>query len=385
MPSITFNLLTAEVFPWAILYSLTQKINLKRGLPFFFLLFCSILYTIFYTSIYDVQSDIFRSFLAYLNPILVFLAIYKCSGDELDKLNTLLKTLTVFFVVLGVLQFSGIVGFLSPIFKLLLTRGSTETFGLGRGVSLLSSEPSRAAYEIIFIYMAWIYVAKFAKRKELILDFLFLFFITLILRSSLGIFTFMVYLLAKYKWKLLIPILCVSMFMVPFLVNSSSRAVQIIYQIFKTSSTMDLYVLFLQQSGFRLISMIGAYQYGFLHPFGGGVGLWKLSSLEALELTGVKASTIPYFVENSNGYFTAVRPDSFMASVSLDFGLFGILCILYMLKPLISLLRNTKSNIFPIFITFFFILFFSGAVGNPIPWICVAIVYRNYTIKELNV
>ena len=44
--------------------------------------------------------------------------------------------------------------FLDPAIKLLIPRGTASSLeNFGRGVTLLSTEPSRASYEFIFIYL----------------------------------------------------------------------------------------------------------------------------------------------------------------------------------------------------------------------------------------
>lgn len=386
-PSITFALLKAEVFPWAFFYSSTQKIKIGRAIPILLLLFISALFATFYSFYEGIDSDSFRSLIAYLNPLLIYLFLMGCSFKEVEFFNKIIGKVLLFYVIIGILQIIGVLSFLEPVFNLLLTRGNTDAFGLGRGVSLLSSEPSRAAYEVIFVYITWLYIKSYSKKKQLLFDFLILFFLAVVIRSSLGLVTFSVYLLFKYRLKFILPMILIPLLVLPFLEDSTSRALQFVYSIAATSNPGDLYDFILNQSGFRLISLVGSYKYALLHPFGGGVGLWTTSSLVALDLTGASPSLIPYFIENGGGNFIPVRPDSFLASIALDVGLLGILFTIYLIKPLIVVLKKVNNHIFAIVGVFLFIIIFTGAVGNPIPWVCVALAYRRFSesINNINV
>jgi hypothetical protein len=72
-----------------------------------------------------------------------------------------------------------------------------------------------------------------------------------------------------------------------------------------------------------------------------------------------------------------------MANVALDFGLIGVLSVLYMLKPVLALLRSYKRPIFPVTVCFLFGIMASGAAGNPVPWISMALIYRKFISKTV--
>jgi hypothetical protein len=397
-PSITFGLLSAEIFPWAILavgyYIMTTlmvssipfPVNLyKNAGPLMVLFIVSIYCASFYAFLKGkIESDIFRSLGAYLNPLVIFLFLLECPEKEIDRFNKLVKVLFFAMIALGVFQILGIVNFLDPLFKFLIPRGNaTLTGGTGgRGVRLLSSEPSRAAYELFYIYITWTYLEIHSRIKQFFLDtFICLFFI-FVIRSATGIVLIAMYFLLKYKFKPLLLIVPVVFLGFPYIIkgleNIGSRAVKVLYNIMITSTPGEIYQYLLTASGARLVSLLASYKYAFAHPFGGGVGLWMYSSLDALNSLNIDPSMIGYFVNKGNGKYFPIRSASYMGNIALDLGLVGIVSVLYMLRPILPLLKNYRQPIFVVTICFLFGIMISGAAGNPVSWISMALIYRKF-------
>jgi hypothetical protein len=279
-----------------------------------------------------------------------------------------------FLTLIGILQTLGVINFLEPVFKFLVPRSLTESFELGgRGVTLLSSEPARASYEILFIYIAWRYIEKPTPAHKLFFDSFIVFFLLFILKSSMGSIVLIVFLVSEYRLKFILSGLMVALVGLPFLINMDSRAIHVIISIFSHTSIKGVFEYLLSVSGFRLISMIAAYRYGILHPFGGGIGLWQTTSVEALYETNINPSSIYYF--NEQGGFVPVRPTSFLSSLMLDMGWMAIIVICYLIRPLFRLI-SVNNRLSSLIITFLFYLVATGAIGNPIPWICMAMCYR---------
>jgi hypothetical protein len=279
-------------------------------------------------------------------------------------------------MIVGILQTLGVINFLEPVFKFLVPRSLTESFELGgRGVTLLSSEPARASYEILFMYITWRYLQKMSPVNKLFFDFLIVLFILFILKSSVGSIILIVFLICEYRLKFILSGLIVSIIGLPFLINMDSRAIYVMIGIFSNTSINGMFEYVLSASGFRLISLIAAYRYGILHPLGGGIGLWRTTSIESLYETDIDPSSLYYF--NRLGGFVPVRPTSFLSSMVLDMGWMAIAVIWYLIKPLFKLI-SFDNELFSLVITFLFYMIAVGAVGNPIPWICTAICYRVY-------
>lgn len=396
IPSVTFSLLHAEVFPYAFLVAILLffKKNAddldgftftipKKIMTFLILIAFSIIYG--FVRNQSENSDVVRSVIAYLNPILIFFAILTVSEYKFNLYSRLLRYFFYLLLVVGLLQFSGIgslIG-LDIIIKLLIPRGNGELLGLGRGASLLSSEPSRASLEFIFISLTLRYLTfQLSKVKDLIFDFLILLFLITVTRSATGMLYFLVYFTFKQVvlttgfFAILASFLSVILL---FFSSIEIRALEV-FSIVLNTPVDELYKLFLNVSGFRGISVHTSYLFGFNNLFGGGVGFWEYSSLEALRSSGFLYHEISYFAHRYSD-FVAVRPTSYIASVTLDMGVIGLIIVLSILSPVL-VKPLIKSDFYPVICLFLFYLFFIGTIGNPVPWICIALLIRNYNMES---
>jgi len=381
-PSITFSLVSAEIFPWALIYSfkLNPIIN-YRILLFIGALFLSSIFSFFYGYYYNLETDIIRSFLAYLNPVLIFYCIILISEDKFELLKKVFFGVFIFLIVLGLFQFFGLIKPLDPFFRFLLVRGASDKLEGARGVNLLATEPSRAAIEFLFFGMCYLYFKNFNIKKNFLFDFFLIVYLLFIIRSALGLFLLMMYFLFKYKLKFMLSLLIIGLFMIPF-ISGDIRALNIVLQIVSTSSIEELYKLLLNASGFRLLSLISGYSYGFLFPFGGGVGLWQNSIIESFYILKFDPQEITYFIFNHDGRFAPIRPTSYVASLMLDVGIIGFVCFFIFIYPFLKIgLTNKRSFVFTA--VFGFYLFFFGAVGNPVPWVCFALIIRDLNTSNL--
>jgi hypothetical protein len=225
--------------------------------------------------------------------------------------------------------------------------------------------------------MAWRYLQQMSAIRQLFTDFLISIFILLVIKASSGSIVLIVFLLSEYRLKFVLAGIIAAIAVFPLLLNLDNRAIGIMIQIFSHSSIEEMLKYILSVSGIRLISIIAAYNYCLSHPFGGGIGLWQKSSMDSLYQTGINPSDIAYFNYNSGGSFSTVRPNSYLSSTALDMGWIGISVIFYLIKPLFKLL-SPENKIFSLTCTFLFYLIVFGTVGNPIPWICMALCYRVY-------
>jgi len=82
--------------------------------------------------------------------------ILNSSDKEYERLVRVVRFVFVGLLVFGVIQYTGVLAFLDPLIQMLVPRGSANALvEMGRGVPLLSSEPSRAGQELIFFYIAY--------------------------------------------------------------------------------------------------------------------------------------------------------------------------------------------------------------------------------------
>jgi hypothetical protein len=101
-----------------------------------------------------------------------------------------------------------------------------------------------------------------------------------------------------------------------------------------------------------------------------------VTSLVALEATGVNPYELYYYLEANDGYFYPTRPSSFASDLFLEAGVVGF--ILYMIAFGNYLrLRQFYANPFgrAILIMFLFNFFLLGTIGDPIPAAILGLAY----------
>jgi hypothetical protein len=133
----------------------------------------------------------------------------------------------------------------------------------------------------------------------------------------------------------------------------------------------------LNESGYRLISIFAAYTYGFTHFWGVGIGNWSNGILEAINQTNIDITKIDIYKNGTE--IVSTRPTSFFAAYILDFGISGLIFIYILLKKYLNALFSNIEK--PLFIVFLINITILGDIGNPIPWIIVALAYR---FKSIN-
>jgi hypothetical protein len=376
-PSVTFSLLKSEIFPWAFLIS--QKSNSKiysKLIPLYLLFIFSIFYTLFITDFTVDKIEILRSLIAYLNPLLIFLfLIYNKKYIVTNYLKTI-KVIFISFIIFGFIQYSGLLANFENFFRIFIPRLYMQKIGGGRGVTIFSSEPSRASYEFLFLY---IFLRQFIiKNKYFLYDLLYLSFSLLIIKSATGILLSALYFLIVYKKR--IPIIITFFIIIGLiLINSFSdnRSFVILATLLNRLTKLDFGTAFyfiLNESGYRLISIIGAYSYGIITFIGTGIGNWEIGISNAIKFLEINPSSIVIYNTIDGSNFVSTRPTAFLASYILDFGLLGFFILAYSFNSTIKLILPFIPK--KLSITFLIYIFFVGDIGNPIPWIIMALTFR---------
>ncbi|MFU7514168.1 hypothetical protein, partial [Vibrio cholerae] len=282
--------------------------------------------------------------------------------------------------LIGLLQYLNLFSIFDGLLSNLMKRGGTGLTSESRGVSILSSEPSRAAFEIIFISLLIRYFF-IVERKHIYFDAFVLVLLLFLIKSFTGVFLWCVFILLSYVRSLSKLLLLTFVFFMStltlmngfnFVDFSGNRTLELSQRILETSSFKDIIYIILTQSGFRGVSIISAYVYGMSVFFGNGVGNWESSSLEALRYINADELDIGYFYYTCGQSICSVRPTSFMSSLVLDIGLVGLGLFLYNFYKAIHPKINDNNNVY--FYFFIFCLLFNSTVGNPIPWICIALI-----------
>lgn len=373
-PSVTFNLLTAEVFPWATIVFLIYTRKYHAWLLLFSAyLFISALIVI---AITDEFFEAIRSLSAFLNALLGFELVLMLSNKHIKQLLLLLKYIFISLFILGFLQYFSAIDFLDPLISFLVPRASSSSLSfMGRGVTLLSSEPARAGVELVFIYLV-VKTVFINKQLHFYADVFIALFLLFVIQSSMAMMLFLVYTILAYRLKLVL-IIVLGMLIFPFLnIGGSGRAFNLVIELMEQSSYKDaLYILF-NTSGHRVISIFSSYTYGLLNPFGGGVGNWMNSSIDALNMTGIDLSDMNYFKRYGDGEAVSIRASGYVTNLMVDTGVVGTLLFFYYLQKRFkkfSAFLKEKKEIFWLFIVK---ILFVGSVGTPVSFICVALIMR---------
>ena len=198
-PSVTFSLLAdIEIFPWALLYVLFEGLRLSYFLILIlFAFFLSWLVNINISNLDPLQ--VLRSLLAFLNPLFIFVLL-SCQAGEKVIVNfiKLLRYIFWFLMIIGFIQYSGLGVYIDILFNFLVPRASGSVLGGVRGVTLLSSEPSRAGYEFLFICLGYRYFFLKDGKKKFIFDLFVFVFEATIIKSATGTLYTLFYLIIRY-------------------------------------------------------------------------------------------------------------------------------------------------------------------------------------------
>lgn len=381
-PSITFNILPVEIFPWAFLKSLVLKIRLSANdISILVVLGIGFLLGLFN---HDPSVSV-TTFASYLNPLLIFMVLSRVSPNYCISLYPLVEKIFFGLLFLGICQFLGLLNLFQFLFDFLTPRGGAGVFGHGgRGVSLLSTEPSRAGVEIVFIYALLVTMSQKTKsftRGSFLQDFLLIVFLTFVIGSFTALAYGLIFIGAR-RPVLLIPMLTVGIFVLSiFFVES--RVTQFIYTLAGQGGIVELFETVTSASGFRFISVISAYAYAANNIVGQGIGAWSYEAVNSYLLAGYTANDITFFNNHHNGVFVNLKPTAFMALVALELGLIplGILAgyLWLRVRHLFFPLWSANMALGTIFLLY---VFGVGAVGNPVPWVCTALAMSSSRISQ---
>ena len=378
LPSINFNLYDAEVFPWALIFSLVfckGRISIHLLLVLFFLLSNAILNVLITKGSFG--AEYIRSLAAYINVLIVFDVLLNLKMDNRKNI----KIITVFFIFItlfGLLQNTGLLKSLDPFIKLFIPRGyaySLEFMG-GRGVTLLSSEPARAGLSYIFIFLCIREFSPFEKRKILFLDFMVFLFLLLIIKSAMAILLFMFFFFIQYRRLSLILTTFVFTSLSLYVVNleSTNRTIILAESLYNTGSLSDFFHILMNTGGQRVLSIFTSYYYSLVNPLGGGIGSWEVSSIESLYLLNINPSDYRYFIVHGGGEAVSFRSSGYLSNLALDTGIVGLIVFfVYFTNVITKYFSLSVLFKFPIFWVFLIKVLFVGSVGTPVSWVCFAI------------
>jgi hypothetical protein len=383
LPSITFGAISSEIFPWAAIYSSIYVKFKKVSLINVFLIFLVtgyILGSIYF--FFTPPIKIFSATAAYFNVFLTFIVFLNLKKPHIKKIIKTTKTMLIVFLFFGLFQLFGATSFLQETYTFLIPRGNFGSLEMyGRGVSILTTEPSRASMEIIFMSL---FLRKFIKSKRFLFDVVIILFVNLVVQGGYALLYSLLYLIVSVKikfYKFLFPFLILGV--IAFYDELSAyRGYYIISRLLQDDSFLETLVAL---SGFRVLSFFASWNFTFINPLGGGLGNWQVSSLEALNLTSFDPTKIPYFIYNCSGKWCEIKPTSIFGNVLLDFGFVGGLILLifafFYLRNRIYIYK-TNYDVYFVFLVYFFVF---GYLGHPIPIFILAIcLNKNFGLLHNN-
>lgn len=390
LPSITLHLVPSEIFPWAVLYSLRSQIrSMSIGFIWSVIVFLSLLFMSLLNDASLMAALVSAASIA--NAYLISITVSDASANEINRLVRTAFRIQILLLVVGALQLIGVWALLDPITGMLIPRGGSEYLGAGgRGVSLLDTEPSRAGVNQLLIYTVWraVQVTQGNRRYLWLSDLAMLVTIIVLTRSAVACFVALFYLgLTNFKpLRLCVSIIVVGVcfYVMALLVTPDDiRIYWLMEQLSVMTSWGEVAQFLISQSGFRGVSVIGAYSWSLDNMLGGGFGTWENTSVLAMEATGISASDLNYFRNWANGEYVPLKPTAFMAFIALEFGLFGVLLSSIWLFSRLKKMDGFSASALPTTLTIGFVLFLVGSVGNPVPWVCLALTSKIYSGRML--
>lgn len=387
LPSITFSVISAEVFPWATVFVLVyaRKINWKILLIIIYLLVSTIIVLAIKGN--EVLFESVRSLSAYLNSLLIFGVLLSMSSRAIYQYINVIIYLFIFLTFLGLAQLSGILEPFDSTFKFFIPRAfaSSLEFMGGRGVTLLSSEPARAGIEYVFIYLV-VRTVFIQPKKHILADILVGLFLVVAIKSATVMIFYVIFMAVFYRTKLILltpVIILIVSIILAFTDLGDSRAFALVQKIDASMDFQDVLYLLSNNSGHRITSIVAAYKYGILNPFGGGVGNWMETSIYALNTSGIDLSKLRYFQLYGDSEAVSIRASGYVSNLIMDVGIVGVgLLFYYLYSAFRPFMDSYKDNLSIITLFIVKILFF-GSVGNPVSWAATALCLRYINNKKI--
>ena len=392
LPNITpFKaLFSSEIFPWAFLFSLRKdlRITLAYGV---FLLYLIVSVSVMLGKFGDFLVPA-RAFFALVNASLIFFVLINIKNKEFRVLVKAFEWVFFINIALSIIQFLGLFPpILEPVMRIFIDRFTAETFGGGRGVAGLFAEPAYASMSFHY-YFAFFMLNRRIDPKS-VLGYAaiggIIFFDLFVIRSFSGVIMIILYLSSLQKATDLLKFTVVITLLLGIGLSTLGgkgempRSVEVAYDFFRYREYQDPMPWLLEQSGFRFVSVWGAYHYGFTHPFGSGIGGWSNASIESMDAIGVPASAMSFFATAAGSEYDGVRPTSYAAGLLLETGAVGLFLFLIAFWPYISRKEMfADSHARSLIIFFLFNIFALGSIGDPIPFIFFALAYRTVVVPD---
>jgi hypothetical protein len=386
-------LLKAEIFPWATLYS-------AKGIPHFskwykwFLVVLGLSAAWMFIANQMSLSMVARSLFAFVNATIIFFYVLQTNDEEYGWIRKAFERVLLLNLIIVFLQYFHLFPvFLEPAMQWFIDRFKALPFGGGRGVAGLFAEPSYAGISLYYYFAFYMFAHKIppTSRRGIFLLLGVLFAHLIMIRSLAAIFLLGIYVLFSVEWRqllrLLIPVAVLSALLIVVFGGASDapRALAVPYAFFANQEFRDPAGWLLRESGFRFVSVAGSYAYLLTHPFGAGVGNWQEASLVGMEMLGVPVDIVDHFASTFDTDFDGVRPYAFFAGLAIEGGWLPMILLGAALWPYLSnSLWKTNQQAQTIRAFFLFTVLFFGVIGDPLPFLFLAMTCRAVLPQQLD-
>ena len=153
------------------------------------------------------------------------------------------------------------------------------------------------------------------------------------------------------------------------------RSLEIMHAILFEERPDEILDYITYEGGIRLVSLMSCYPFGISHPFGWGIGSWPQASITALLEMGLSEIEVAFF-ENYSPY-DGFRPTAYSADLFLETGIIGwILFAVAMMPYVTDKAMWANPNTRAIAVIFLFNMLILGTIGDPLPFVFLALAYR---------
>ncbi|MDB2690724.1 hypothetical protein OAS88_00925 [Planktomarina temperata] len=293
-------------------------------------------------------------------------------GDRYQSLFKVTLLVFNFFICVAFFEkFFGNVQFFVQLKTILVPNGWWGEIGLGRGISLLSTEPSRAAIEVAIVYsLLWFYY----KRYRAYLTLTFIALELLLIKSMTGAIFCMIAILAAYP----VMFLSMSFIVMYYFLNIHDnqifeiRWLAIVKDVLDASNWEAVLDIFLALSGNRIISLVASVKTILTYPLGLGIGGSTIAADQIYEMIDLREKINVFQHKNFNGDYN-LKSSSFFSSLLMEVGILSLTFLFVYIRFIIKSLNNARNGIvLPISVITFSLLFI-GPAGSPIPFACLGL------------
>ena len=387
VPNITLGTNTPglgrpEIFPWTSFYAIRK--SLQPTLAYvLFVGYLSLSYLYHLVATGDVMIGL-RSYVALINASIVFFTVINVGEEELTYVNRAFWTMFGLNVLVSLLQhFAIFPSFLVRTMNFFIDRWTPTQWENGRGSGGLFAEPSYYAFGVHHYFAYAILLLKIDQKssKGLLLTAAMAIYDLVVVRSLTGLIIMSIYVIShqnwKKAWKPAIAIIAIGLFVL-YQVGSTydlPRSLEFVYQVFFGGRYKDLFAYVMWEGGIRTVSLMGSYPFGIMHPFGWGVGSWPQASITSLLDLGISEVEVAFFELYTP--YDGFRPTAYSADLFLETGVFGWLLFALAMYPFVAQPKMWKNpNTRAIVVLFLFNMLILGTIGDPLPFLFLALAYR---------